>query len=212
MSGLATIDKLGRVLRHRVQVYRYFRSLARQTRLMGGSVAEDEIPLLTELVSMAESIPGPIVELGTLFGFSTQCIAVAKSTEKKLITVDNYGWNPIGLSNKHHQELTNGNLHYLMEKCNTSLFEGSSSTFFETYASERPAMIFIDANHEYEGVKVDIEWSRKMKIPIISGHDYSNSWPGVKRAVNETFGAPTRTMGTLWAWIDPEYAKGGAKA
>jgi hypothetical protein len=48
--------------------------------------------------------------------------------------------------------------------------------------------VFIDADHTYEGCLADIEaWTRKVKIGgMISGHDFSNPWPGVMRAVRET--------------------------
>lgn len=212
MSKVKPIRLLSAMLKYRVQVFRFLQTLSGQQRLMKGAVAEDEVPLLTELVRLAEGLPGPIVELGTLFGFSTNCIALAKSPEKPLITVDNFGWNPIGLSSAHHRELTLGNLRYLIERCNTKVYEGTSGQFFKTYKGERPAMVFIDADHEYEGVKEDIQNARDMKIPLIVGHDYSDGWPGVMRAVKEAFGAPHRRMGTLWAWIDPEFELKGAKA
>jgi hypothetical protein len=170
---------------------------------MSGSIREEEIPLLTELVTKAECIAGPIIEIGTLFGFSTQCIALAKKPEKLLITIDNYSWNPVGLSYQHHRELTTGNLLYITKHCNTRIFEGTSTTFYKTYSGARPAMVFIDASHAYEDVLADIRWAVDMKIPIISGHDFRPSWPGVSRAVRECFGEPTRLMGSLWAWIDP---------
>lgn len=48
--------------------------------------------------------------------------------------------------------------------------------------------VFIDASHEYEDVKKDIEaWLPKVKPGgILAGHDYDSFWPGVVRAVNET--------------------------
>lgn len=51
--------------------------------------------------------------------------------------------------------------------------------------------IFIDADHSYEGALADIQaWSPKVKFGgLIAGHDYSETWPGVIRAVNETGGA-----------------------
>lgn len=46
-------------------------------------------------------------------------------------------------------------------------------------------MVFIDGDHSYEGCKRDIEaWLPKAR-KIICGHDYSNNWPGVIRAVDE---------------------------
>jgi hypothetical protein len=51
---------------------------------------------------------------------------------------------------------------------------------------------FIDASHEYEDVLEDIKsWYPKIKVGgIIAGHDYSDVWPGVKKAVNESFNNP----------------------
>lgn len=47
--------------------------------------------------------------------------------------------------------------------------------------------VFVDASHEYEDVKLDIEhWMPKMKVGgIIAGHDYVRGCPGVRLAVDE---------------------------
>lgn len=47
--------------------------------------------------------------------------------------------------------------------------------------------VFIDANHEYEYIKENLEiWFKKVKDKgLVSGHDYGNKWKGIKRAVNE---------------------------
>jgi hypothetical protein len=49
--------------------------------------------------------------------------------------------------------------------------------------------IFVDGSHEYEDVKDDIiSWYPKVKTGgMLSGHDYSEAWPGVKKAVQECF-------------------------
>ena len=49
--------------------------------------------------------------------------------------------------------------------------------------------VFIDADHSYEAVKLDIQnWMPKVrKGGILAGHDYNSAWPGVVRAVNEIF-------------------------
>lgn len=52
-------------------------------------------------------------------------------------------------------------------------------------------LIFIDADHGYEAVKMDIKvWTPIIKEGgIICGHDYGRpKWPGVKKAVDEIFG------------------------
>ena len=47
--------------------------------------------------------------------------------------------------------------------------------------------VYIDACHEYENVKSDIEyWYKKIKIGgYLGGHDYVYSWSGVIKAVDE---------------------------
>ena len=62
----------------------------------------------------------------------------------------------------------------------------SASRKFE---NESIDMVFIDASHEYEHVKDDINaWYPKVKYGgVIAGHDYHNTWPGVIKAVDEFF-------------------------
>lgn len=54
--------------------------------------------------------------------------------------------------------------------------------------------IYIDAEHDYENVKQDIELSLPLLKPggIIAGHDYQPEHPGVIRAVHEMLGKPTK--------------------
>lgn len=61
--------------------------------------------------------------------------------------------------------------------------------------------VFIDADHSYEGVKRDLtEWTPKVRAGgLISGHDIS--WPGVKRAVDESGLAYKLGPNDVWyAW------------
>jgi GR25 family glycosyltransferase involved in LPS biosynthesis len=57
----------------------------------------------------------------------------------------------------------------------------------EMFEDNSLSFVFIDASHEYEDVKEDIEkWLPKVKDGgIIAGHDYTDWHPGVKKAVNE---------------------------
>ena len=68
----------------------------------------------------------------------------------------------------------------------------SSLDAVKKFKDESLDFVFIDASHEYEDVKKDIEmWLPKVKPGgIFAGHDYyvgEHDWfPGVKQAVNET--------------------------
>lgn len=50
-------------------------------------------------------------------------------------------------------------------------------------------LIFIDALHDYENVYQDIRlWWPKVRMGgMLSGHDFSHKWPGVERAVSDSF-------------------------
>ena len=115
--------------------------------------------------------------------------------------MDNFSWNPIGLTEDAHRDFCYRSLYYLTTCCNTTIYDGSGESFYSSYADEKPAMVFIDANHTYEGVKEDIDWAVAQGIPIISGHDYSNDFPGVKKAVNEAFPDAFKVTGSLWAHV-----------
>lgn len=63
-----------------------------------------------------------------------------------------------------------------------------TSDFLTSISDEYLDVVYIDADHSYEGVKKDLELSfKKVKINgIIMGHDYTiNMFPGVVMAVNE---------------------------
>jgi hypothetical protein len=71
------------------------------------------------------------------------------------------------------------------------------------YADKSFDMVFIDAEHTYEALVKDIlHWKSKAKI-LLCGHDYSNAWPNVMRAVNEELGGPDEVHGSIWVkWIN----------
>lgn len=62
-------------------------------------------------------------------------------------------------------------------------------------------LVFIDAGHEYEDVKADIEAWRPHVAPggIICGHDHFDGFPGVERAVREAFHEYQVTGGCVWS-------------
>jgi hypothetical protein len=62
--------------------------------------------------------------------------------------------------------------------------------------------VYIDASHDYESVKKDIEaWNRVVKPNgFLCGDDYMAGWPGVVKAVDEYFGKKNVSLigGNQW--------------
>lgn len=189
---------------YRISVGRFLLLCEHPNQAFSGSVQPGELVCLKELVNLANSIPGPIVEIGTLFGFTTQHIAACKRDNKELITIDDFSWNPVGMSQSVHREFCKRSLFYLVKMCRTRIFDGTNSDFYDSYNGQSPSMIFIDAGHTYEEVIVDIKWAINSGIPVISGHDYSDSFPGVRKAVDECFGQEKKVVGSLWVHVVAE--------
>lgn len=77
-------------------------------------------------------------------------------------------------------EMLNDKCHYIIDTSeNSSLLIPDKSL----------DLVFIDANHDYDFIKQDIElWLPKVKDGgIISGHDFCDKHEGVKQAVREKF-------------------------
>lgn len=71
-----------------------------------------------------------------------------------------------------------------------------SASYFEDGSLD---FVFIDAGHEYESVRMDIEkWSPKIKKGgIIAGHDFYDA-PGVNRAVQELIDNFEVSIDRIW--------------
>ena len=124
-------------------------------------------------------------------------MALSKKNGQQIIAVDNFCWNPSGLTPDVHHALAKQVLHYLTETGDVELIRMCKNEFFATYDGPPPSMVFLDAMHDYEETKKDIEWAKSVGAKIISGHDYCELWPGVMQIVNEN-GGPRRLGGTVW--------------
>ncbi len=164
----------------------------------GGTVTSLEFNALKKLAKEACKFEGPIIEIGTLFGYSTMALAIGKTKNKPLYTVDGFNWNPIGIPSWRHEELTRKSLCFLTETQNVKIIKSSAADFYANFNLPNPSMIFIDADHDYESVRKDIEFARKVQTNIICGHDYN--WPGVQQAVNENFDDQIQKVGEMWVW------------
>jgi autotransporter strand-loop-strand O-heptosyltransferase len=84
---------------------------------------------------------------------------------------------------------------------NLNVYRSSSLEAAAHFEGQKFDMVFIDAEHSYEAVKKDIKaWKSKAKL-LICGHDYSDDWPGVKRAVHEEIGLVDHCESIWYKWL-----------
>ena len=196
LKELLEIWKHRKLLRSVVASYMFF--LRNPDKSVWGSITKEDEIGIGRAVEAARAFNGPIVEIGALFGHTTNLIASLKSPDTPLIAVENFTWNPFFLDAEVHRQFTKRTLRFVMDHCNTSIFDGDAEKFYQSGSHVRPSMVFIDALHNYEGVKRDIEWAVESQCPVITGHDYTDLHPGVVRAVNEFFGDKISVTGSVW--------------
>jgi len=135
---------------------------------IGGGITEDEAEALYRLANKSK---GAIVEIGSLRGMSTVCLAGGK---KKVYAIDTH------------------------ERGTEEEFDANTKDFKNivkmTMTSERAAkdfdkpvgLIFIDGDHDYEAVRLDFDlWYPKLvKGGWMAFHD-SDSWTGVIKLMDE---------------------------
>lgn len=161
-----------------------------------GTTTDEELGFLTELIRESAAEPGPIIEIGTLFGFTTIEMALSKAPDRTLITVDMFAWNPWGLTSSEHRRLTERILHVPIEILSVKLVACSKDAFYQSYDGITPSIVFLDAIHTYDETKKDIEWALGTGCRLVAGHDYCRDFQGVIQAVNE-HGTP-ELRGTVW--------------
>lgn len=165
-----------------------YRAMVRRVLGRPSEVSLEESRFLGELVRRAPR-DRPIVEIGTLFGTSTRVLAMFKAPETPLITVDSFRWNPHGLPRRVHSAITREILRDACDRHNVRIVEMDKDAFYRQYDGPAPGLVFLDANHDYESTKRDIEWAMSAGAEIVCGHDYRDRFPGVIRAVAECGGA-----------------------
>lgn len=64
-------------------------------------------------------------------------------------------------------------------------------------------LVFIDALHDHDSVKHDIElWWPLVRVGgVLAGHDFNHKWPGVERAVSEFFSLMDVGVATDSVWF-----------
>ncbi len=162
-------------------------------KVVGGLTDEETSGLISWLPD-----EGTFVEFGTLFGFTAKAIAVAKP-RLRVIAVDNFSWNPFGLPSDMHEAFTRRILAREISEGRVEVVKATSDMYRENCKS-MPTAVFFDALHQYEPVKAEIEWAKRVGVQCICGHDYRNPSPvfGVTRAVDEAFPCGVDVCGMCW--------------
>jgi len=150
-----------------------------------GFMENNELDLLNYLSSKCKSV----AEIGVFKGRSTKVFA---DNAEKVYAIDHWEPWPEGTFDEYIV-----NVGY---RPNVETLKGYSTEMSKQVDSVD--MVFIDGDHTYEGCKADIEaWLPKCK-KIISGHDYSDDYPGVRKAVAELI-KNYHVVGSIW-WAEIE--------
>lgn len=161
-----------------------------------GQLSIEGARFLSDLVRSCDP-DRPIIEIGCLYGYSTEVICLAKHPRQRLYTVDNFSWNSLGISQEAHLWATRKRLRECIETQSVQLFEISAETFYSQYRDQAPALFFCDADHSYEAVANDIAWAKSVGASIVCGDDYAPEHRGVVAAVDKLGGAH-EVHGRVW--------------
>lgn len=196
------IQKLKLLIKHRkdlkLLINNYLKFSKNPEQSSWGSLTKEDLKGISYAVQQANRYSGPLIEIGTLFGHTTNYIACVKSPDKELVTIDNFCWNPFCLDKNSHRLFTKRTLQYAIQHGKTTLFEGTFDEYTQTHHLQ-PSMVFIDAAHSYAAVKADILNAQKLNCPIICGHDYQPLYQDdVMKAVDECYPENKKVFGSVW--------------
>lgn len=185
---------------------RHFRTLrmaaASAVRLADGDDVATALGGLTdeETAALVSWLPddGTFVEFGTLFGLTAKAVAAAKP-RLRVVAVDDFSWNPFGLSPALHECFVRKILANEIAAGRVEVVRTTSAAFRDD-CRVAPDAVFFDALHQYEPVRDEIAWAKGVGVACVCGHDYGNPSPafGVTRAVDEAFPGGVDVVGMCW--------------
>lgn len=137
-----------------------------------------------------------MIEIGAYTGESTQIFA-STGIFSEINVIEPFKFNEsfnntsiedIQKWNKVEEEFKNNTRFFN----NVNLIKDYSHNVSTIFADKSVDLVYIDGDHSYQAVNKDIElYLPKIKQGgILAGHDYSKSWPGVVKAVDERLGSP----------------------
>jgi len=146
-----------------------------------------------------------IVEIGSFQGESTTMFS-NEFPNSKLFAVDiwdkNDDKNEVVINSNNPKDIEN-NFDVITKDYNNIIkIKMPSERFSEIIGDNSIDFVYIDGDHSYEGVMLDIDkWKNKVKNGgFIGGHDYVEDRVDLIRAVKENF--PDYTINVFgWSWL-----------
>jgi predicted O-methyltransferase YrrM len=161
---------------------------------------------LRDLVAACITEPGAIVvEVGNLNGDSAR-VFLESPNVRVLIAVDPFETNPDPYWNGDRDRLARARVafHRDVVLAHPGRVVAVPLTSLDAaaalFADGSLDLVYVDADHRYDGVAADLRaWRPKVKPGgWIAGHDFeSPMWPDVARAVRDVLGEPSHRFGDL---------------
>lgn len=162
-----------------------------------GQMEDEELTWLAETAARSKFI----VELGCFHGRSTR--ALADNTQGIVYAVDDWSWQEVNPNNSYLEFQKNLRDHLQSGRVIRVPIRHEWAEGF--YYGKKFDFIFIDGDHDYEGIHRDITLALPYVSPggVLSGHDYCQErFPGVVQAVTELLPQArkvTETELAIWA-------------
>ena len=162
------------------------------TNKIEGWMTDEELNFLYELSKKYDTI----AEIGSWKGRSTN--ALCSGSKGTITAIDHFEGSASDKDKTHgaigvYEEFTRNTKYFK----NLNVVKKSGDKAVKDFKDKSFDMVFIDAGHTYDEVKKDIDnWMPKTK-KILCGHDYSEKWPDVMKAVDEKLKIDG-VVGSIW--------------
>lgn len=169
----------------------------------GFSRFEKQGQLLTKILKLMPDKKINIAEIGVYKGKGTAMWNVElinKNVEYDYYAIDHFQGSDEHKKNIDYYSIAKLNLEPIKDKI--KIIKNDSISAAQNYNDSFFDIVYIDASHDYESVKLDIlTWLPKVKNKgILCGDDYVPEWPGVKKAVNDML-PDFKVTGYQWWYV-----------